>query len=149
MEFYNRVINQYYPNKLNPLDISLDTVYSCLLSIIYKNNLYLEEDYKSNYFTATTRELLSLLNNKYQFTKALEDNDDIYYFLQWLDNNGLLEEYLKQDIKILPKYEAFYEEINEKLGLKSKGKNKTYKRCPKCNLIPLLDFDDVCFLCKN
>ena len=144
-EFYRRILsNVLETDSPSTNDIIMSQRACVIIYLMNKFELLSKESIKVGIFSTTEQELFKMI----KLPKIT--NNQLYDFLMYLDSIGELDNYLSLESKQFPKYDSFYKELNEKLGLgKTKKTLNKFKKCPKCKMIPYFDFVEVCDICKN
>ena len=147
MEFYKRILKTILKSDLYSYDdILINSKASVIAYIIITNKLYDENPIQVGIFQISEKELSSIKSIRI----SKPTNDDIYDLLLYLDSINELNNYMSLDIKLIPNYDNFYDDLNEKIGLlKDSRKININKICPSCNMIPYYDFNSECDLCKE
>lgn len=133
-------------DKNGPDNVPYTSQFGVLINLMIKNNGFSDEPIGTGLVVTTEKEVMLA---KYKEFISKPTNDDLYDFLYYLDSKGKLDEYLARDDKLMPVKDAFYSDMNERLGLDAKSIYNYTKVCPHCGLIPFTDFDDICSICAK
>ena len=111
-EFYRRILSKVLETE-NPSikDIIMSPRACVIIFLMNKFRLLSKEPIKVGIFTINEQELLRM-SRLPRIT-----NNQLYDFLMYLDSIGELDNYLSLESKELPKFDSFYNKLNEKIGL--------------------------------
>ena len=148
MEFYRRILNRILSkDSVNIDDIIINPRATTVLYIMKQFNLLDTTIIRCGCINISEKILIQMIKiNR-------PTNNELYDLILYLDYINELDNYMNIDDKIIPKYDEFYDDINEKIGLKikqhPKKMNTDNKICPVCHLIPYYKFEDKCQYCHE
>ena len=146
MSFYRRILKNILNNESSNIeDILINTRALTVLYIMKIHNLLDKNDVKCGVIEISESYIFDMVHIE------KPTNNDIYDLLLYLDYENELDNYMSLNNKLIPKYDSFYDDINEKIGLKKINQKNINidKVCPICHMIPYYDFDEKCDVCRN